>query len=806
MPARAPTGAGTGGRDLIGSQSLAQSLLQKFFRGTLPVFAMATITIQQAYDIALQHHRAGRLPQAEKIYRQIIAQHPDHPEAMHHLGVIAYQVGQHEMSIELIRRAIALKPGLPDAHNNLANALRSAGRIEESIVHCRQAIALKPDYAEAHNNLGIALNETRQFDEAIAAYQRAIALRPGFPEVYNNLGNALAGEGRLDDAIAAYRQAIALKDDYAEAHSNLGVALFDKREVDGAMVEYERAIALRPNYAEAHYNLGNALREKGKFNEAVAAHRQAIALRPDYAEAYNNLGVALNDLRKIDEAISAYRMAIGIKPNYAEAYNNLGVALNDRGELDEAIDVFRKAIAFSPKHAKAHNNLASALKDQGNLDEAIALFNNALKHHPDDHTLRSNFIYTLHFHPDYDAPAILREHLEWDRRHGQPLAAEILPHRNDRSPDRRLRIGYLSPNYRYHPVGRFLLPLLQHHDRRNVEVFCYSDTVIEHFFTDQLRAAADVWRDSSQLSDDKLIEQIRRDQIDILVDLTLHMAHGRTLVFARKPAPVQVTYLGYCSTTGLKAIDYRLTDRYLDPEGFVEGLGQVDEHYSEKSIRLPETYWCYQPGIATPEVNPLPAAGNNFITFGSLNNFGKVTPRVLEVWCAIMAAVPNSRLHLHTREGAHRKRITEFFAQHNIDPKRVDFIGFMTSEQYFSAYQKIDIALDPFPCAGGTTSCDALWMGVPVVSLAGRTSVGRAGTSILSNVGLPDLIAKNPDEYVELATSLANNVPRLANLRAGLRHRMQTSPLMNGPKFAGNVETAYRRMWREWCTSSAGKL
>jgi predicted O-linked N-acetylglucosamine transferase (SPINDLY family) len=262
---------------------------------------------------------------------------------------------------------------------------------------------------------------------------------------------------------------------------------------------------------------------------------------------------------------------------------------------------------------------------------------------------------------------------------------------------------------------------------------------------------------------------------------------------------VQVTYLGYCSTTGLKAIDYRLTDRYLDPEGFVEGLGQVDEHYSEKSIRLPETYWCYQPGIATPDIAPLPAAENNYITFGSVNNFGKVTPDVLKVWCRILLAVPNSRLFLHTRAGGHRKGITDFFIQQKIDPARVDFVGFMNSVEYFAAYEKIDIALDPFPCAGGTTTCDALWMGVPVITLAGRTSVGRAGISILSNVGITELIAKDPAEYIRIATELSNDLPRLADLRAGLRNRMQNSPLMDGPKFARNVEIAYRQMWREWC-------
>ena len=337
------------------------------------------------------------------------------------------------------------------------------------------------------------------------------------------------------------------------------------------------------------------------------------------------------------------------------------------------------------------------------------------------------------------------------------------------------------------------LPLLESHDHGSFEIFCYASTRAVDAVTDRCRAQADVWCDARGLSDEQLASAIRRDQIDVLVDLTMHMSDNRLLVFARKPAPVQVAYLAYCATTGLDAMDYRLTDPYLDPPGGDERF------YSEQSVRLPETYWCYQPPKETPPVGAPPALEAGQVSFGSLNNFCKVTLPTLATWARLLQAVPGSRLLLHAHAGSHRDRVRAFLAEQGIAAGRLTFVDFLATADYFGVYRRIDVALDPLPYGGGTTTCDALWMGAPVVSLAGQTAVGRGGVSILSNLGLPELVARDGEQYVQIAASLAGDLPRLSQLRAGLRDRMRKSPLMDAPRFARNIEAAYREMWRRWC-------
>jgi predicted O-linked N-acetylglucosamine transferase (SPINDLY family) len=388
------------------------------------------------------------------------------------------------------------------------------------------------------------------------------------------------------------------------------------------------------------------------------------------------------------------------------------------------------------------------------------------------------------------------EHRIWNQQHAEPLKKFIRPHSNDREPDRPLRIGYVSADFLDHPVGRLILPLLSAHNHDHFTIFCYSDVKQPDRLTPLIRRHAGQWQNIVRLTDERVAQMIREDRIDILVDLTMHVANNRLLLFARKPAPVQATYLAYCSTTGLEKMDYRLTDPYFDPPGM------NDEFYSEKSIRLPETYWCYPNDDLSSEVGPLPALATGEITFGCLNNFSKVSPDALKLWMQLLRAMPKSRFILHAYPGAHRQRVVDLLQQGGIDPRRVAFAGKVPLREYYALHGKIDIGLDPFPFAGGTTTCDAVWMGVPVVTLIGKTAVGRGGVSILSNLGLPELIAGTPEQYIEIAMGLAKDLPRLAELRRTLRARMQASPLMDAPRFARNVEAAYRQMWRNWCAMS----
>jgi protein O-GlcNAc transferase len=749
-------------------------------------------TISEALAIALQHHQAGQLQPAEQIYRQILQVEPNDADAIHLLGMIAHQVGKHEIAVEYIERAIELKGNEGVFHNNLGRVYRALGRIPETVACFRRTLELQPNYEGTHGDLGAALMDQGKQEEAVACYRRALELQPGFIESYN-LGAALQGLGELDEAVTCYRQALELKPDFAVACINLGVALKDQGKLEEAVACYHRALELKPDLAEAYHNLGNALYIQRKLNEAVACYCHALELNPNYVEAHNNLGHALKDQEKPEEAVACFRRALELKPDFAEAHNNLGIALTDQGKLEEAIACYRRVLELKPDYAEAYNNLGVALKDQGKLEEAVACYRRALELKPDNAGTHSNLVYTQIFSPDYDAQTLYEEHRRWNQLHAAPLMKFIQPHPNDRSPDRRLRVGYVSPDFRSHSVGRFILPLLESHDHESFEIFCYASVLVPDRLTEQCRAHADTWRSVFGFSDKEVAEIIRQDQIDILVDLTMHTANNRLLVFARKPAPVQVTYLAYCGTTGLDAIDYRLTDPYLDPPG------RFDQFYSEQSMRLPETYWCYQAVAETPSVDALPALKAGHVSFGCLNNFCKVTAQTLAVWTEVLQAVPRSRLILHAEDGEHRDRVSRFLAQRNVSPDRLMFAGKAPIAEYLGIYGSMDVALDPFPYGGGTTTCDALWMGVPVVSLVGQTAVGRGGLSIMSNIGLPELAAHDPQQYVQTAVGLAQDLPRLRQLRATLRDRMQSSPLMDAPRFARNVEAAYRRMWQDWC-------
>ena len=601
--------------------------------------------------------------------------------------------------------------------------------------------------------------------------------------------------GRLQAAEQIYRQILAIQPNHAYAHNNLGVALKDMGKRDEAIACYRRALQLRPDYAEAHSNLGLALRDRGKLDEAVASCRRALKLKPDFPEAHNNLGLALMGQGKSEEAAACHRRALELRSDYVEAHNNLGNALKSLGKLDEAIACYRRALELKPGYAEAHSNLGAAFKDCGQLDEAVACCRRAIELKPDRADLHSNLLYTLLFCPSYDAQVLCEEHRRWNERHATPLAKLIRSHDNDRSPDRRLKIGYVSPDFRDHVVGHNLLPLLREHDRREFEIFCYAHMLCADAVTSRFQCYAGGWRDVTGLNDEALARRIREDRIDILVDLSLHMANNRVLVFARKPASVQATFAGYPGTTGLSAMDYRISDAYLDPPG-------LDDHcYSEETVRLPDSFWCFDPVDSQPAVNALPAAEKGYVSFGCLNNFCKVNPPVLKVWAQVLRAVDGSRLTVLAGEGSHRQRTLDLLAAEGVGRERVTFVTRGPRPQYLEYYHDIDISLDTVPYNAHTTSLDSIWMGVPVVTLVGPTVVGRAGLCQLMNLGLPELIASSAEEYVQVVADLARDLARVSDLRATLRLRMQASPLMDAPRFARNIEAAYREMWRRWCAT-----
>jgi predicted O-linked N-acetylglucosamine transferase (SPINDLY family) len=754
--------------------------------------------LEQALQEATGHHLAGRLGQAEAGYRELLERCPGHATALHRLGILTLQTGQAEASLELFNQAIAADPDAWRSLCGLGQALAALGRNPEALAAFRRSAAVNPACLEAHLGAGAACRALGLGREAIEAFTRAVELRPDHAEAHNNLGAAQRDAGRLPEAIAAFRRALERQEDDPVAHSNLGEALLADQQVAAALDQLERTVARWPDAADAWYNLGNAASRGCAFERAEAAFRRCLALAPGHLAALNNLGNVLQALGRHEEALATHLEALRIDPGFISGYNNASASARALGRMDLAVSLLRDALAVAPGFPVIHCNLGNLLKDIGLMDEAIGCFRRTLELDPGDRVTQSNLAYAVTFQPGIDPAGILAENRAWDRAQAQGLPAWPV-HRNDPDPGRRLRIGYVSPDFREHCQSLFTLPLLSHHDHGRFEIICYARVPKPDAITRRIMGYADGWRDTAALDDAQVADLVAADRIDILVDLTMHMANGRPLLFARKPAPVQAAWLAYPGTTGLRAMDYRVSDAYLDPPG------EHDDWYSETTVRLPDTFWCYDPLTAEPQPGPLPALANGVVTFGSLNNFCKVNDSVLDLWARVLVAVAGSRLLLLCQPGAHRQRVLDRLQRGGVEPGRVEFAEFRPRPEYLALYRRVDLGLDTFPYNGHTTSLDAFWMGVPMVTRVGGTVVGRAGWSQLCNLGLRQLAAETDDAFVEIAAGLARDLPALAALRSGLRARMEASPLMDGERFTRNLESSLRWMWRQWCLGHAGR-
>jgi predicted O-linked N-acetylglucosamine transferase (SPINDLY family) len=612
-----------------------------------------------------------------------------------------------------------------------------------------------------------------------------------------DMAGELKAAGKVADAENLCRHVVAQLPQSDAALRTLAEMVFLQGRVSEAIGLMRRAIEINPQYSSYYNNLGLLLAATGQFDEAIGNFEKALTLVADTPEVHANLGNAYLAKAMPKRAIEAFRTALSLKPDYFTAALNMAGALVHEGFLDEATEMCRRALELRPDHDPANRLIGRIYRESGRLDEAIAWFEKCITSNPDSKAW-GDLLFTQLFHPAYDRRRLFEEADKWNRIHGVPLRSQIRRHENERSRDRRLRVGYFSCDLGDHPLGRFLVPLLANHDHSRFEIFCYCDFERPDEVARRIRAGVDAWRNSHDFSDQQVAEMVRNDRIDILIDLSMQTNGNRMLMLARKPAPVQLSYLAYCGTTGSDAIDYRLTDRFLDlPEW-------GDEYSSEKPIRLPNCFWCYAAPAQVASVAPLPARQNGHVTFGCLNDFAKVTPEAIRAWCALLRDVPESRLVLHCKQGSHRQSIFDLLARQNVHPERLDLVSFMPIEKYFEQYNQIDIGLDSFPYAGGTTTCDAMWMGVPVVSLAGETGVARGGLSILANIGLPELVASSIKQYLQIATNLASDLPRLEQMRYSMRQRMRSSPLMNPSQFARDVESAYRETWRSWCDRSLG--
>ena len=602
--------------------------------------------------------------------------------------------------------------------------------------------------------------------------------------------------GRFAEAETIYRQILTVLPAHAGALHYLGVLAHQRGQNELAVTLIRRALAGEPNNAPAYSNLGEAYRAMGNFSAAIEAFRHALELDPGMIAAQSNLGAALRSIGDVDGAIAKYRDLLRIKPDEATAQYNLGNALRDRGALEEAMAAYHEVLRLRPDYADAHNNLGYTLWDLGDVDRAIDSFRAALRLNGEDAEVHSNLILALHYQPGATSELIDAEQRAWNHHFADSVRSEILLHTNDRRPDRRLRVGYVSPDLWDHVVGRNVLPLITHHDRQKFEVVCYAGAMRQDQITESIREHAPLWRNVAGLDDEELAKTIRQDGIDILVDLSQHTVGNRLRVFARKPAPMQVSFAGYPGGTGIEAIQFRISDRWLDGEGKMQDAGRKSQ---ESGVYLIDSFWCYDPCGIVARVNELPVGKNGFVTIGNLNNTRKIHASVLRLWARVLRNIPNARMLLLSGPDGPRGRFLEFFAREGVEAERIDFIPRCSREEYFDLYHRLDLVLDSFPYGGHTTSLDALWMGVPVVTLASERSVSRAGLSVLNNLGLQELVTFTEDEYVHAAVTLANDLPRLAELRRTLRSRMENSVLMDAPHFARQIEAAYRTMWREWC-------
>lgn len=558
---------------------------------------------------------------------------------------------------------------------------------------------------------------------------------------------------------------------------------------------YRQILDIEPYHAGALHLLGVLAHTAGQHADAVSFIQRALTLDPQNPSAHSNLGEACLALGRIDEAVAHYRRALALDPRFAVARFNLANALRLQGHLDEAVAEFRQVLTLDPHDARVLSNLSSALAEQGHLDEAIAACREALRLLPGEPAVHSNLISLLRLHPSADSHALAEAQREWSRQFAEPYRNVAAPHTNNRDPDRRLRVGYVSPDFRLHAELFFLAPLFREHDHRQFEIHCYASIARPDEGTELLRGLVDSWHDVRHLSDAELAGTIRADAIDILVDLSMHTSGNRLPLFARKPAPVQVSWLAYPGATGLAAIDYRITDRYFDPPA------SIDTASTECPLRLPDSWCCYDPVLADVPVNALPALSASYVTFGCLNNFLKLGEETIARFARVLQAVENSRLILLAPQGSARQRLTERFGQQGISPDRIEYTVTGSRDEYLRHYHHIDIALDSLPHNGMATTCETLWMGVPVITQVGGTVEGRAGLSLLSTIGLPEWITRDADEFVAVARRLAADLPALAERRASMRAKMRSSPLMDAPRFASQMEAAYREMWQHLCAA-----
>ena len=684
----------------------------------------------------------------------------------------------------------------PETRTSLESIKRhyADGRYDLAEAACAARLAKKPDDALALHYLALIRYRQGHVPQALQLMQESVTAAPSDASAQSDLGSILSVLGRLDEAVASLRKALGLNSADFQTHYNLGCTLQAQGEHIEAEKSYREATRLMPSSPVILCNLGGCLQELGRTDEAIACYRAALELDPDDIKSVNNLGVALYTGGDLQGAKATFESTLERCPDSARTWINLGMIHYDSGDYEKALEHYLKAIALDPQYPEGHFSVGVALQALCRPVEAIQHYEEAIAFDPGYIRAYDNVLMTSLFVPGVTPEALLREH----RRFGEQFEAPIKPHwpqhKNVRDPGKRLKVGYVSGDFRSHAVAYFIEPVLANHDKSAFEVFCYSNNRKHDGITERLMAVSDHWLNCVSMSDKELAARIEKDGIDILIDLAGHSGQNRLTAFARKPAPVQITYLGYPCTTGLTAVDYRITDHYTEPEGSAT-------FYTESLLRLPDSMWCYRPAADMPELTPLPALKNGFLTFGSFNNINKIGEECIRIWATLLHRVPGSRLLIATvPEGQMRLDLTEKFVHLGVSPERVGFLGKLAPQQFQLHLQTVDISLDPTPINGATTTCESLWLGVPVFATVGQRFLSRAGLSVLSAANMADFAFQSEEELYKTAALLNANLPLLANIRQGMREHLRNTALLDQVSFTRNLESLYRQAWAAWCS------
>ncbi|MBU1057442.1 MAG: tetratricopeptide repeat protein [Proteobacteria bacterium] len=768
---------------------------------------------------------------AENEYQAILKIQADHPEANYSLGLLLLQKKQASASLSYFETALDKRPeygpywltyidaldqaGQSDVARQVFEMAQQAGLQGEDVDALKARLNINPKEATKQSESSVQLQATptnpvsnslpeqQDIDTLLSLYQDgriteceqlALAILNCFPShglSWKVLGAALKRQERLEEAIIAMKQAALLLPQDHEALNNLGLTLKSQGNLSESETILRLALTLKEDFVEAHNNLGVTLMAQGRFAESEACFRQALHIQPEYVEAYCNLGINLKDQGRYADSEATFQHALQLRPSYAEVWSNLGNLLQRQERLSEAEASLRKALELNPDFAIAYNNLANTLQCQGHLEESVYCYHKALKLKPDYPEAYDGLLFVSNYHPDNSSEDLFQLYRDYDERFGLPHQEQWKPHSNTPNSNRRLKVGYVSPAFYSHPVLHFLEPLLACHDKNLFEIFAYSETIREDPITTRYQQQVDHWIPTIGLSDDALVEKIRSDSIDILVDLAGHTGRNRLGVFARKPTPISLHWLDYGYTTGLSAIDYYLTDVATAPIG-------SEKLFSEQLWRLPTPSLVYRPATDMGQVGPLPATQCGHVTFGTLTRAIRINHHTIRVWSEILHQVEGSRLIIDSgnfKDPTMRQSLVDKFIDQGIDKSRLE-IGYHSPP--WDVLRATDIGLDCFPHNSGTTLFENLYMGVPFITLANKPGIGRLGCMVLEGADHPEWIANTEDDYIKKAVALASNLPELASLRNSLRDDLQHSPLMDEQGFTKKVEDAYLEMFRQW--------